>query len=139
MKILYSTSAVSEGGRDGKVTVLESPLKFDMATPAELGGAKVGANPEQLFAAGYAACFSSSVQHVIRVEKLNVQIPTIHLTVGMGRNEAGGFALAVTIIAVFKGIDQMMADTLLDKAHHVCPYSNATRGNIEVTLLSKLE
>jgi len=140
MNILYKTSAVSTGGRDGKVKVENSSLEFEMALPAELGGAKkIGANPEQLFAAGYATCFGSAVQHVLREKKLAIPVPTIHLEVGIGRNETNGFALAVGIVVVFKDVDQATADSLVKEAHQVCPYSNATRGNIEVSVLAKVE
>lgn len=140
MKILYNTTAISTGGRDGKVVVENSPLEFEMALPAELGGAKKnGANPEQLFAAGYAACFGSALQHVLRAKKMSIQIPSIHLTVGIGRNDDNGFSLAVNIVAVFKDIGQDTAEELVNEAHQVCPYSNATRGNIDVTVLAKVE
>jgi peroxiredoxin, Ohr subfamily len=140
VKILYNTTAISTGGRDGKVVVENSPLEFEMALPAELGGAKKnGANPEQLFAAGYAACFGSALQHVLRAKKMSIQIPSIHLTVGIGRNDDNGFSLAVNIVAVFKDIGQDTAEELVNEAHQVCPYSNATRGNIDVTVLAKVE
>lgn len=140
MKILYKTSAVSNGGRDGQVVVENSPLAFDMALPAELGGTKKGGvNPEQLFAAGYSACFGSAMQHVLRERKLSVKVPTINLTVGIGKNDAGGFTLAVDIIVTFQGVDKATADDLVKEAHQVCPYSNATKGNIEVTLTAKTE
>lgn len=140
MKILYKTSAVSTGGRDGNVVIENSPFKFEMALPPELGGTKKnGANPEQLFAAGYSACFGSAMQHVLRAKKMSVEVPTIHLTVGIGRNNGAGFALAVDIVAIFKGIDQATADTLVKEAHQVCPYSNATRGNIEVSVSAQVE
>jgi len=140
MKILYKTTAISTGGRDGKVSVENSPLKFEMAPPQELGGSiNDAANPEQLFAAGYAACFGSAVQHVLRTKKMDVKAPTIHTTVGIGKNDAGGFSLAVDIVAVFKDIDQETADILLNEAHQVCPYSNATRGNIDVNISAKVE
>ena len=140
MKIIYKTTAVSTGGRDGKVIVENSPLEFDMALPTELGGAKKsGANPEQLFAAGYAACFGSAMQHVLREKRKDVQVPTIHITVGIGKNDAGGFSLAVDITVVFKDIDQDTAEALVKEAHQVCPYSNATRGNIEVNVSAKVE
>ena len=135
MRILYQTKAVSTGGRDGQVTVEGSPLHFDMATPAELGGTKgAGVNPEQLFAAGYSACFGSAIQHVYKVKRLTFAPPDVHTTVGIGRNEAGGFSLAVEIQAVFTGVDQATADAVVAEAHQVCPYSNATRGNIDVTV-----
>jgi len=140
MNILYKTTAISTGGRDGKVIVENSPLEFEMALPAELGGTKInGANPEQLFAAGYAACFGSAMQHVLREKRKDVQVPTIHITVGIGKNDAGGFSLAVDITVVFKDIDQDTAEALVKEAHQVCPYSNATRGNIEVNVSAKVE
>jgi Ohr subfamily peroxiredoxin len=84
MDIIYKTTAVSTGGRDGKVIVENSPLEFEMALPAELGGKKkFGANPEQLFAAGYSACFGSALQHVIRAKKLSIPAPTVQISVGI--------------------------------------------------------
>ena len=140
MENIYKTTAVSTGGRDGKVDVENSPLQFDMALPPELGGMKEsGANPEQLFAAGYSTCFGSAMQHAMRSQHVHTSVPVIHLTVGIGKAEAGGYQLSVEIVAVFKGIDQTTADSLMKEAHDVCPYSRATRGNIEVTLKTILE
>jgi Ohr subfamily peroxiredoxin len=140
MKILYKASATSAGGRDGKVSVENSALQFDMALPAELGGAKKnGVNPEQLFAAGYSACFGSAVQHVLHERKLNIPVPTVHITVGIGQNEDGGFALEAEINVIFKGVDQITADSIAKEAHLVCPYSNATRGNMTVMVSAKAE
>lgn len=139
MNIVYQTKAVSTGGRDGHVQVQNSPLSFDMAVPKEMGGNKAeGVNPEQLFAAGYSACFGSALQHVIRVKKLHMASPDVHVTVGIGTNDEGGFFLAVEILAVFTGIDQDTADRLANEAHQVCPYSKATRGNIEVTVTAQV-
>ena len=140
MNIIYKTTAVSTGGRDGKVIVENSPLEFEMALPAELGGKKkFGANPEQLFAAGYSACFGSALQHVIRSKKLSIPAPTVQISVGIGKNDVGGFALTVEIIATLSGIDQESADSIVKEAHNVCPYSNATRGNIEVSIIAKIK
>jgi len=140
MESIYKTTAVNTGGRDGKVEVENSFLQFEMALPPELGGAKAsGANPEQLFAAGYATCFGSAMQHALRTQKVHTSVPVIHLTVGIGKAEAGGYQLSADIVAVFKGIDQTTADSLLKEAHDVCPYSRATRGNMEVTLNAILE
>lgn len=140
MDILYKTSAVSTGGRDGKVEVENSPLAFDMALPHELGGVKEqGANPEQLFAAGYSACFGSAMQHALRTQKVHTSVPVIHLTVGIGKAPEGGYKLEVEIISVFKGIDQATAESLIAEAHQVCPYSRATRGNIIVKLKAVVE
>ena len=140
MKILYQTNAVSLGGRDGHVKVKDSPIHFEMAVPPELGGKKaVGFNPEQLFAAGYSACFGSALQHVFKVKRLTLDPPEVHVTVGIGRNDTGGFALAADIEGVFTGVDQATADALMAEAHQVCPYSNATRGNIEVNISAKVK
>ena len=140
MKILYKANAAAVGGRDGQVSVENSPVRFEMASPAELGGTKgVGFNPEQLFAAGYAACFGSALQHVFKVRRLNMAAPEVHAAVGIGRNDAGGYSLAVDITAVFHGIDQAAADALVNEAHQVCPYSNATRGNIDVTVSARVD
>ena len=139
MKIMYKTTAVSVGGRDGTVSVENVPIRFEMALPADMGGTKaVGLNPEQLFAAGYSACFGSAIQHVVKLKRLKLDPPEVHTTVGIGRNDAGGFTLAVEIVAVFTGIDQAMADELVTEAHKVCPYSNATRGNIDVAVSAKV-
>lgn len=140
MKILYNTTALSTGGRDGQVKVENSPLSFEMATPAELGGAKPqGANPEQLFAAGYSACFGSAVQHVLRGRKLKLDPPDVQVTVGIGRNDAGGFSLAADIVVTMTGVDIETATDIASEAHTVCPYSNATRGNIELNVSAKVK
>lgn len=139
MNRLYSTAAISTGGRNGKVKVENSHLEFDMASPAELGGTKTGANPEQLFAAGYAACFGGAVQHALRVKKMPVAAPTIELTVGLGKNEADENTLEVDIVAVFNGTDQETADALAQEGHQICPYSRATRDNIKVTVSARVE
>ena len=140
MDILYKATAVSTGGRDGRVVVENSPLEFDMTLPTELGGTKKAAtDPEQLFAACYSACFGSALQHVVRERKLHIPTPTVQATVGIGKNDAGGFTLTVEIIATLSKIDQDLADTVVKEAHNVCPYSNATRGNIEVSIVAKVK
>ncbi|NLF26467.1 MAG: organic hydroperoxide resistance protein [Clostridiales bacterium] len=140
MKVMYATKAIATGGRDGKVTVENSPLQFEMALPAEMGGKKEsGVNPEQLFAAGYAACFGSALQHVIRVKRLDISAPDVRATVGIGRNDQGKFQLTAAIEAVFRAVDQKVADEVAAEAHLTCPYSNATRGNIEVTVTATVE
>jgi Ohr subfamily peroxiredoxin len=139
MQVLYKTTAVSTGGRSGNVVVENSPLVFSMATPAEMGGANNGGtNPEQLFAAGYSACFGSALQHVVRTRKLSIPAPTVQVTVGLGKNDAGGFALAAEIVATVSGVDQESADAIVQEAHAICPYSNATRGNIDVSVIAKI-
>ena len=133
MKLMYQTTAIATGGRDGQVSVQHSPLRFDMATPPQMGGTKgEGVNPEQLFAAGYAACFGSAIQHVYKVRRLSLPVPDVRAIVGIGRNESGGYSLAVEIEATFRDVDQAQADSIVAEAHQVCPYSNATRGNVDV-------
>jgi len=140
MQVLYKTTAVSTGGRSGKVIVENSPLEFNMAPPTEMGGTdKAGVNPEQLFAAGYSACFGSALQHVIRARKLPIVAPTVQITIGIGPNDAGGFALMAEIVATLSGVDQATADALAQEAHMMCPYSNATRGNIDVSVIAKIK
>ena len=140
MKISYSTTALSTGGRDGQVKVQGSPLSFEMATPPEMGGTKPqGVNPEQLFAAGYSACFGSAVQHVLRVRKLTLDPPDVEVTVGIGRNDAGGYSLAADIVVTLAGTDLETAADIVKEAHMVCPYSNATRGNIDVNVTAKVK
>ena len=140
MNIDYQTLAYSTGGRDGHVRVENSPIDFEMAQLAGLGGKKLdGVNPEQLFAAGYAACFGSALQHVIRVRRLNLPAPDVQVTIGIGHNAAGGYQLKADIVTTVQGVDQALADELAQEAHTVCPYSNATRGNIEVTVKAKVK
>jgi lipoyl-dependent peroxiredoxin len=140
MQAQYKTTAYSKGGRNGTVRVEGSPLQFEMAPPLEMSGTgKAGANPEQLFAAGYAACFGSALQHAVRVRKLPVPAPDVQVTVGIGRNETGNYELSVDIVAEISGVDPALADTLTQEAHAVCPYSNATRGNIRVTISAKVK
>lgn len=138
MKALYKTTAISTGGRSGEVAVENSPLKYSMEPPAVMGGKEPGVNPEQLFAAGYSACFGSAVQHVIKVKKIDIPLPDIRLTVGIDQDESGGFFLSAKIIGIFKGINQSAADEIVKEAHMICPYSKATRGNIEVEVTAEI-
>jgi lipoyl-dependent peroxiredoxin len=138
MKVLYKASATSSGGRDGKVQVKNSPIALELAVPSELGGSgKVGANPEQLFAAGYAACFESAILHVARRRSLKPKSTSVEAEVGIGPNDKGGFLLNASLIATISGVTQEDADKLVQEAHQVCPYSNATRGNIDVTVSAR--
>ncbi|MNR24819.1 Organic hydroperoxide resistance protein OhrB [compost metagenome] len=103
--------------------------------PKALGGAQDGyTNPEQLFAAGYSSCFDSALNLVIKTAKISAGITTVSAEVSIGPNETGGFGLAVKLAANIPGVDQLQAEELVAKAHQICPYSNATRGNIEVQL-----
>jgi osmotically inducible protein OsmC len=132
---LYTASATATGGRNGKVVSSDHVLELEVKTPRELGGSG-GAytNPEQLFAAGYAACFDSALSLVIRGAKVKTGTTSVTAHVGIGKNEADGFGLAITLEVNIPETDQVTAEELVAKAHQVCPYSNATRGNVEVTL-----
>lgn len=135
MEKLYTAKATATGGREGRTRSSDGVLDFKIEIPKEMGG-KGGAftNPEQLFAAGYAACFDSALNHVARMQKLHITNTSVTAGVSIGKNEQGGFQLAVDLGISIPGVDSNTANQLLATAHQVCPYSNATRGNIEVTL-----
>ncbi|WP_305988612.1 organic hydroperoxide resistance protein [Roseibium sp. MMSF_3544] len=134
--VLYETRARATGGRDGKAETLSGSFKVDLATPKELGGAGgAGNNPEELFAAGYAACFIGAMKFVGGQEKIAVPAETsITSTVGIGPRSEGGFGLEVALEISLPGVERSVAEDLVAKAHQVCPYSNATRNNIDVKL-----
>ncbi len=135
MKVLYTASATVTGeGRNGHGRTSDGLLDLDLATPKEMGGAGGATNPEQLFAVGYAACFHSALKVVGRREKVNVDGSTVEAEVGIGPNDGGGFGLQVALTASLPHVDQEAADRIVAAAHQVCPYSNATRGNIDVTV-----
>lgn len=135
MKPLYTTEALSTGaGRDGHVRAADGALDLDMATPKEMGGPGNGFNPEQLFAGGYAACFHSALSLVAGQQKVQLQDESVGAKVTIGDDGKGGFELAVALEVVIPNVDHDVAQKLADAAHQVCPYSNATRGNIEVTV-----
>jgi osmotically inducible protein OsmC len=135
MNVLYTAAAMSTGeGRNGHVRSSDGQVDLEVAIPKEMGGSGAGSNPEQLFAAGYAACFHSALRAVAGQRKLKLADSSVSADVGIGPNDAGGFALTVTLHAELPGLDQATADELVEAAHQVCPYSNATRGNIPVTL-----
>jgi lipoyl-dependent peroxiredoxin len=135
MDVLYTAEALSTGeGRNGHVATGDGRLDLEMAIPKEMGGSGNGANPEQLFAAGYAACFHSALQGVARAQKVTIAESTVGGRVQIGPNGQGGFQLAVLLEVVIPGMDHDQAQALADAAHQVCPYSNATRGNIDVTI-----
>lgn len=133
MSVLYSTQARAVGGRAGHVESNDGLLALDLAPPKELGGPGGRTNPEQLFAAGYAACFESAIRHVARLGKLPLTDASVTATVSLSPTPEGGFALGVALEAEVKGLDQAAAEALVARAHEVCPYSNAIRGNVPVT------
>ncbi|WP_280539792.1 organic hydroperoxide resistance protein [Chromohalobacter sp. 11-W] len=134
-KVFYRAEATATGGRDGRATSSNDALDVKLSTPKELGGAGGdGTNPEQLFAAGYSACFIGALNLVASKEKAKLPDDTrIQGEVGIGP-EGDGFGIAATLTVKLPGMDREQAEALVEKAHQVCPYSNATRGNIDVTL-----
>lgn len=134
-KVLYRAHAHATGGRDGRAVVADSSLDLRLTTPRELGGAGGdGANPEQLFAAGYSACFIGAMKFVAARDKIALpQDVSIDGSVGIGAIP-NGFGIEVELKISLPGMERESAQALIEKAHMVCPYSNATRNNIDVTL-----
>ena len=136
VNVLYKTSARAVGGRDGRSGTLDGSLDVKLTTPKELGGpGGEGNNPEQLFATGYAACFIGAMKFVASQGGPKVPADTaVTATVGIGPRSEGGFGLTVALEVSLPGVERADAEALVAKAHEVCPYSNATRGNIDVQL-----
>lgn len=135
MKTLYTTTATATGGRDGNVKSENGILDIEVRMPKALGGSSDDfANPEMLFAAGYSACFDSALNLVIKKDKIAVGETSVTAKVSIGQIDNGGFGLAVELHANIPGVTMDQAQELIEKAHQICPYSNATRGNIEVNL-----
>ena len=135
MNILYTAEATAWGGREGRVVSSDKVLDLDLAIPTSMGGpGGEKSNPEQLFAAGYSACFHSALKLVAAQEKVDVSESAVTAKVGIGADDNGGFGLQVELEAELPDVEQGVAEALVAKAHEVCPYSNATRGNIDVTL-----
>lgn len=134
-KIMYVAEATAHGGRNGHVTSQDGQLQLKVAMPPALGGDGNGTNPEQLFAAGYSACFHNALVLVGRRAGLDLTGSTVAAKVGIGPNKQRGYGLAVALSVSLPVVDEDVATKLVDAAHEVCPYSNATRGNIEVTIL----
>jgi Ohr subfamily peroxiredoxin len=136
VNVLYRTTAVATGGRDGRARTEDGSFEVALATPKELGGAGgPGNNPEQLFASGYAACFLGAMKFV--ASQGGPKVPadtTVTATVGIGPRSEGGFGLEVALSVSLPGLERAEAEALVAKAHQVCPYSNATRNNIDVKL-----
>jgi len=136
VKVLYKTTATATGGRDGQAATKDGSFKVSLATPKELGGGGgPGNNPEQLFAAGYAACFIGAMKFV--ASQGGPKVPndaTVTATVGIGPRSEGGFGLDIDLDVALPGLAKADAETLVQKAHHICPYSNATRNNVDVRL-----
>jgi lipoyl-dependent peroxiredoxin len=137
MKPIY-TAIATASGRDGRAVSSDSRLDVTLSRPVELGGDGAGTNPEQLFAAGYAACFASALNLVARQRNVDVSYAAVTAEVGLGPNDSGGFALAVTLrVELPDQVAVTLGRELIEAAHQVCPYSNATRGNIPVDIVQE--
>jgi osmotically inducible protein OsmC len=137
-KVLYQTAATATGGRDGYARTSDGSLNVWLGLPRELGGVGAGNNPEQLFAAGYAACFLSAMKNVSALSKgAHPKVPDstkVTAQVGIGPRDAGGFGLAISLQVEMPGVERAAAEALVASAHETCPYSNAVRGNVDVEL-----
>jgi Ohr subfamily peroxiredoxin len=136
VNVLYRTSARATGGRDGHSATLDGAVDVALSTPKELGGAGgAGVNPEQLFATGYAACFLGAIKFAAAQSKQKVPADAnVTATVGIGPRSEGGFGLEIGLEISLPGVERAEAEALVEKAHQVCPYSNATRNNVNVGL-----
>jgi Ohr subfamily peroxiredoxin len=131
MPPIYQVAANAKAGRNGQVTTEDGQVDLALSYPKEMGGSGTGNNPEQLFAAGYAACFSNAILHVATQQKLNIKEAPVRADIGIGPREDGGFALTAQL-DVTLDLEQAQALELVRIAHHVCPYSHAIKGNIDV-------
>lgn len=134
--VKYTTTAAATGGRDGSAKSHDGKFEAKLSTPKELGGAGgEGTNPEQLFAAGYSACFIGALK--VAGQQLKLKVPddtTVTATVGIGPRSEGGFGITTDLVVDLPGLDAEQAQQLVDTAHQICPYSNATRNNVDVGL-----
>ena len=135
MKAAYTATATAKGGRDGHIESSDDILDIDVRTPKALGGSGGPfTNPEQLFAAGYAACFNSALNLAARMKRLRIGEARVRVTIGIGKDDTDHFQLSALIEANVPDVSLEEARTLIQEAHEICPYSRATRGNIEVEL-----
>ncbi|MGI4803420.1 MAG: organic hydroperoxide resistance protein [Janthinobacterium lividum] len=138
MEKMYTAKATATGGRNGHVKSDNGVLDIEVRTPQSLGGPKGDyLNPEILFAGGYAACFDNALLNIIRAEKIKAGTTTVTAEVSLGKKEDGSYNLEITLEVTVPGVEHAVAEELVNKAHHGCPYSNATRGNVDVTLVVK--
>jgi len=130
----WTEAKATGGGRNGTSGLVNGQLTVTMASPKELGGSGLGHNPEELFATGYAACYLGAMRFAAQSEKLG-SVPedaTVHAHVGIGPRSDGGFGLKVKLVVSLPGLDKAVAEKIVERGHFICPYSNATKGNIEV-------
>ena len=140
IEVVYTAeSTATGGGRDGHVKSTDQKIDLDTRPPKEMGGSGEGVNPELLFSAGWSACFLGALRLVARNEKISIDDASgITAQIGFGKDSEGGFGLTADLIGYLPGLEQDAADDLMAKAHEVCPYSKATRGNIDVSLSAKV-
>ncbi len=135
MKTLYTAVATAIGGRNGLAQSSDGVLAVELTIPKEMGGkGMVGTNPEQLFAAGYAACFGSALDYLASQRKIETGQVSVTAEVGIGPNDTGSFSLSTALTVYVPALSQADAEALVHDAHQVCPYSNAVKGNIDVAL-----
>jgi Ohr subfamily peroxiredoxin len=139
-KILFTASAVSRGGRNGTVASADGILTVGLSLPREVGGPALPGRttPEHLFASGYAACFGSAVELIAQQNKVGLEEIEVEAVVGIGPLESGGFGLTADLVVLLPGIAQDVADRIVAGAHAICPYSNAVRGNVPVTVTARV-
>lgn len=136
MRVLYTAEATATGGREGRVRSTDGAIDLDLAIPKELGGpGGLASNPEQLLAAGFAACFDNAIRLVARRRKLPIGQASVTGRVGVGPDDSGGFALSVELHVRLPELDDDVAEQLAADAHRVCPFSNAVRGNVDVQIV----
>jgi lipoyl-dependent peroxiredoxin len=140
IEVVYTTeSTATGGGRDGHVKSADGRIDLETRPPKEMGGSGEGTNPEQLFAAGYAACFLGALRLVAGRSKVNLDDATnVTVQIGFGKDSEGGFGLTGKVVGYLPGLDQSVANDLMHQAHGVCPYSKATRGNVDVDVSAKV-
>lgn len=138
MKTLYTAVATATGGRTGHAESSDSVLAVDLTVPKAMGGTgAVGTNPEQLFAAGYAACFGSALDYLAKQRGIETGTVSVTADIGIGPNDLGSFSLSAALLVEVPALSQSDAEALVADAHQVCPYSNAVKGNIDVALSVK--
>jgi lipoyl-dependent peroxiredoxin len=140
IEVVYTTeSTATGGGRDGHVKSADGRIDLDTRPPKAMGGNGEGTNPEQLFSAGYAACFLGALRLVAGKSKVKLDDATnVTVEIGFGKDTEGGFGLTGKIVGYLPGVEQSVADDLVEQAHQVCPYSKATRGNVDVDVSAKV-
>ncbi|MBV9089090.1 MAG: organic hydroperoxide resistance protein [Mycobacteriaceae bacterium] len=140
IEVIYTAeSTATGGGRDGHVKSNNDRIDLDTRPPKEMGGSGEGTNPEELFSAGYAACFLGALRLVAGKAKVKLDDASgITARIGFGKDSDGGYGLTADLVGYLPGLEQNVANDLMDQAHQVCPYSKATRGNIDVTLSAKV-